>query len=145
MIRRLNELGVEDILVADSPGGLYNVGALTGIYQTSGMMDAVEGVSANLNYDVTNGSRQVEKYRRVSSFPLITPVLKSGYDYFGCKTQDPWNDDVIRWREKPVRMCSRVDETLEFHCRFPKESDFVKCWWICECVHPDITLVDAVV
>ena len=68
VIRRLNELGVEDIVVADSPGGLYNVGTLTGIYQVSGMMEAVEGMSAHLNYDVTNGTRQLQGYRRV---PLL--------------------------------------------------------------------------
>ncbi len=145
VIRRLNELGVEDIVVADSPGGLYNVGALTGIYQASGMMEAVEGVQAHLNYDVTNGSRQVPAYRRVSSFPLITPVLQADYVISIAKLKTH-GMTMLSGGVKNLFGCVPGLMKPEFHCRFPKKEDFCEMLVdLCECVRPDITLVDAVV
>ena len=145
VIRRLNELGVEDIVVADSPGGLYNVGTLTGIYQVSGMMEAVEGMSAHLNYDVTNGTRQLQGYRRVSSFPLITPVLQADFVISVAKLKTH-GMTMLSGGVKNLFGCVPGLMKPEFHCRFPKKEDFCEMLVdLCECVHPDLTLVDAVI
>ncbi len=145
VIQRLNELGVKDIMVADSPGGLYNIGALTGIYQTSGMMGAVEGVNAKLNYDVTNGTRRVKNYRRVSSFPIITPVLQADFIISITKLKTH-GMTMLSGGVKNLFGCVPGLMKPEFHCRFPKKEDFCEMLVdLCECVHPDITIVDAVV
>ena len=145
VIRRLNELGVRNIVVADSPGGPYNVGALTGIYQACGMMKAVEGVEANLNYDVANGNRPVPGYRRVSSFPLITPVLQADFIISIAKLKTH-GMTMLSGAVKNLFGCVPGLMKPEFHCRFPKTADFCEMLVdLCECVRPDITLVDAVV
>ncbi|MFQ9871538.1 MAG: DUF362 domain-containing protein [Oscillospiraceae bacterium] len=78
VIRHLEGLGVTDITVADSPGGLYSRAALSGIYDTCGMAGAVAGTCANLNLDTTSGTRAADS-RLVPEFPIITPVLQADY------------------------------------------------------------------
>lgn len=66
---RLRELGVRQITLADSSGGLYTERTLRKTYDACGF-SALEDV-LTLNFDTTNGKK--------NGFPILTPILEADY------------------------------------------------------------------
>ena len=84
----LKEMGVTRITVADSPGGLYNVSALKGIYDSSGMTEVCARQEVVLNEDVTFRELFNENAKLVKSFPIIKPVCDADFIIDICNILD---------------------------------------------------------
>ena len=75
VVSHLQSLGVTDITIADSPGGVYSKPLLTGIYKATGMEDIARRRNVKLNEDI--GSTYVPNPNGVicKGFDLINPCL----------------------------------------------------------------------
>lgn len=145
IIRRLRKAGVTDITVADSPGGLYTVAQLTGIYRAAGMEKAAEENGASLNFDV--GSVKTPSRNGVTSpfFPIINPVAEADLIISVCKLKSHCMAG-LSGGVKNLFGCIPGLTKPDYHWRYPKEEDFCSMLLdLCETVRPAITFCDAVV
>lgn len=141
----LKEMGITNITVADSPGGLYNTAALKGIYDASGMTEVAKRQNVTLNQDVTFEERQNEKAKLVKTFPLIKPVCDADYIIDVCKLKTHAMTGMSAG-VKNLFGCIPGLTKPEFHWRFPQKELFCEMLIdLCETVKPDFVLVDAVV
>ncbi len=132
-----------NVVIADSPGGVYNKMTLESIYKATGLKEAAEQSGATLNFDVT-----AEEIRRKDISPLafhiITPILRA--------------DLVVNLaRLKTHALCeiSAAVKNLfgaipglqkpEQHARFPKRADFAAMLCdLCLVCAPQINIIDGV-
>ena len=143
VIRHLEGLGVTDITVADSPGGLYSRAALSGIYDTCGMAGAVAGTCAKLNLDTTSGTRAADS-RLVPEFPIITPVLQADYIISLPKLKTHCMTGLSGGVKNLFGVIPGLTKP-EFHYRFSENARF--CSMLVDLagtVSPSLTIVDAV-
>lgn len=145
IIRCVQDCGVTDITIADSPGGPFTEGALRGIYEVSGMTGVAERTGAKLNYDTGSFVREREENKLVHSFTLIHPVQNADFII-----------DAAKVKTHGMTMLSGGVKNLfgtipglmkpEFHWRFPDKSQFCEMLVdLCETVHPDLVIADAVI
>lgn len=139
----LQQHGIREIMIADSPGGPYTPGLLSGIYKASGMAETAERTGVILNTDC--GFQTVEAHgEKARSFELINPVLWADYII-----------DMPKLKTHAMTGMSCAVKNLfgtvpglkkpEFHYRFPDKKDFTDLLIdLCETVNPDFILVDAV-
>lgn len=142
VIRRLKELGITNITVADSSGGLYTAEHMRSVYNSCGLN--IDGIKEYLNQDFSFGARQTPEGFTVRSFNLITPVLNADYII---------NMPKLKTHAMTTVSCGVKNlfgtipglQKPDMHCRFPVLSDFVHM--LCELeetVKPDLTILDAV-
>ncbi len=74
VIRAVERAGAS-VLIAESPGGPYNPAYLKSVYTGCGMVSAIEGTNAKLNYDTSFKEVSFKDGKTVKNIPLITPVL----------------------------------------------------------------------
>ena len=145
IIRRLQKAGVSDITIADSPGGLYNVPQLTGIYRASGMERAAEETGAKLNFDLTTVDTPCPNGVKSLSFPLIRPVAEADLVISVCKLKTHCMAG-LSGGVKNLFGCLPGLTKPDYHWRYPKEEDFCAMLVdLCETVRPAITFCDAVI
>lgn len=143
VIRHLQELGVTDITVADSPGGLYNRTALSGIYDTCGMYRAVEGTCAKLNLDTTSGTKAADS-PLVPEFPVITPVLQADYIISLPKLKTHCMTGLSGGVKNLFGVIPGLTKP-EFHYRFSENARFCSMLVdLARTIAPGLTIVDAV-
>lgn len=132
-----------NVIVADSPGGIYNEAMLRGVYKVSGIERAAEVGGAKLNFDT--GSQKVKISGKFPGyFDIINPVA---------------NADVIinLPRVKTHALCEMTAavknmfgsipglQKAEMHARFPKRADFASMLVdLCYTTAPQINILDAV-
>jgi uncharacterized protein (DUF362 family)/Pyruvate/2-oxoacid:ferredoxin oxidoreductase delta subunit len=77
VINYLRDCGITDIVIVDSPGGLYTVQTLRSVYSTCGYkpLKAI----AELNYDVSWRTVDCPEGFKNHSFNIITPLLEADY------------------------------------------------------------------
>ena len=78
LILLLEEIGMKTI-AADSPGGPLNEGYMRSVYNACKMNEAVEGTSAELNYDFSSREVYLEKSATLKKFELLNVVLDADY------------------------------------------------------------------
>ncbi len=85
VIRWLRSLGADDITIAESPGGVYNLSRLKGIYSASGIADTAEKSDVRLNYDL--GYREISHPtgQTCRLFEIIDPILSADVIVDVCK------------------------------------------------------------
>ncbi len=136
--------GAKYVIVADSPGGLYNHTAFSGICKATGIYDAVKDTGAFVNDDL--GFEMVhDKTKSRFGFNIINPVIKA--------------DVVVNLnRLKTHALCEMSAavknmfgaipglQKAEQHARFPEEKAFADmlCDLCCVCA-PQINITDAVI
>lgn len=76
LIKLLKEQGAE-VVIAESPAGVYSEGTLKSIYRVCGIDEAAERGGAILNFDTTSGSLSAPKGESTKVFNVITPVLQA--------------------------------------------------------------------
>lgn len=143
VIRCLQHHGIQNIMIADSPGGPYTPAALSLIYKAAGMTETAERTGVILNTGC--GSQKVAaEGEKVREFELIDPVL--------------WADYIIDMPKLKTHCMTGMScavknlfgtvpglQKPEFHYRFPDKADFTDMLIdLCETVKPDLVLVDAV-
>lgn len=73
--KRAAERGAH-VLLAESPGGVYNPAALKGIYEAAGLLPVAEETGMELNYDTSDREVPVPG-RRLKSLHVISPLLEA--------------------------------------------------------------------
>ena len=146
VIRWLKGRGIapQDITIADSPGGLYNHAALSGIYQATGMQAAAEEEGVCLNDDFT--SVQVEIIGALKSFvfPVIRPAAEADLVINICKLKTHCMTG-LSGGVKNLFGCIPGLTKPDYHWRYPKKEDFGQMLVdLCQAVSPAITFCDAV-
>ena len=133
-----------NVIVADSPGGIYNLGILKGIYKVCEIEKAALEGGAELNFDTgyQNVSADGEKSK---NFDIINPIVKA--------------DLVVNLpRLKTHALCEMSAAVknmfgsipglmkAEMHARFPKRVDFASMLLdLCLLTAPEINILDAVI
>ena len=143
VVRALRKRGVEDIVLADSPGGLYTEGALRSIYAVAGMSEAAaEG--CRLNTDTSFVPLAAEKARRCRDFDIISPLAEADLIINLCKLK---THAMTGLSGAVKNMFGAVPglKKPELHCRFPEKQAFGEMLCdLCRMLAPGLTIVDAV-
>ncbi len=63
-----------DIVIAESPGGLYTEQALRAVYRTCGIYEVAERCGVKLNFDTTSKTLEAKEGKASKLFDIITPI-----------------------------------------------------------------------
>ena len=74
VILRLQEMGAKQVVIADSPGGLYTPAQLRSIYSACGMQQVAEETGALLNLETGSARVPARDPKMCTEFNLIDPV-----------------------------------------------------------------------
>ena len=143
-VRCLQELGVRDITIADSPGGPYTESALRGIYRTCGMERVAADTGAKLNFDLGEGERENPAGVKAKRFAVIAPICQADFivDLAKAKTHCM---TTLSGGVKNLFGSIPGLQKPRMHYRFPNTDDFAQMLLdLCGAVRPDLVLVDAV-
>ncbi len=142
VIRWLTERGHTNIVVADSSGGLFTAEYMRGVYAASGLR--TPGIEEYLNRDFTFGRRETREGSATRSFNLITPVLEAEYIINLPKLKTHAMTTVSIGVKNLFGTIPGLQKP-DMHRRYPETKDFVRMLCeLCETVHPNVTLLDAV-
>ncbi len=143
VVRALQKRGVRQIVLADSPGGLYTEGTLKAIYAATGMADGA-GEGCRLNTDTGFQVKRAEKARRCHSFDIINPLAEADLIINLCKLK---THAMTGLSGAVKNMFGAVPglKKPELHCQFPEQGAFGEMLTdLCEMLSPALTIVDAV-
>lgn len=145
VIIELSKMGIKNITVADSPGGLYTKQALKGIYDASQMTKVCEKYdNVTLNYDTSFKEIYSESAKLVKTFPIITPVVDADFIIDICKLKTHAMTGISGGVKNLFGTIPGLTKP-EFHWRFPKKEMFCQMLVdLCETVKPSFVLVDAI-
>lgn len=132
--KRLRELGVKTIVLADSSGGLYNERMLHKAYDACGFTALSDILT--LNYDTTS--------RKKNGFLIITPVLEADYIINCAKLK---THALMLMTAAVKNMFGSVPgiKKAEYHCVKATIEPFTKLILdLHEVVRPQLNLVDAI-
>ena len=77
VILRLQEMGAKQVVIADSPGGLYTPAQLRSIYSACGMQQVAEETGALLNLETGSARVPARDPKMCTEFNLIDPVRQA--------------------------------------------------------------------
>ena len=133
-----------EVVVGDSPGGLYNSAFVGRVYNATGMRD-VEKVGAKLNSDFSEVRAEFPKGRVLRDF-VYTGYLKDADVIINfCKLK---SHGMMGMSCAAKNMFGAIPGVIkpEYHFRFPKYEDFADMIVdLDEYFHPVISIADAVV
>ncbi len=143
LCRMLTERGAE-VIIGDSPGGLYNSAFVGRVYKLSGMKSLVrDGVS--LNDDFGEKSAVFEGAEVLHSFTYTSYLDKADMIINFAKLK---SHGMMGMSAAAKNMFGTVPGVIkpEYHYRFPKYEDFANMILdLDEYFHPELSIVDAVV
>jgi len=145
VISKLKSLGVKDIVVADSPGGLYNKTLLLDIYNASGMKGVADKTGAALNINVEYEPKGCLEGIKCKSFNIIKPVHDADFIISVGKVKTH-GMTTMSGGVKNLFGCVPGLQKPELHCRFNKTEDF--CEMLVDlalCIKPNLTIMDGIV
>ena len=142
LVGLLSERGA-DVVVGDSPGGLYNAGYVNRVYAATGMK-AVEQYGGRLNQDFTEGEAKFPEGKVCRQF-RYTAWLDGADDVIDlCKLK---THGMMAMTCGAKNMFGAIPGTVkpEYHFRYPDPRDFARMIVdLDEYFKPRLTLVDAV-
>lgn len=132
--RRLRELGVRTVILADSPGGLFTPAALHKIYTPCGLNPLADVLT--LNEDCRSSER--------NGFPIMQAILDADY-IINCPKLKTHGLAVMTAGVKNLFGCIPGLKKPEYHYLKPTSDSFSELLLrLCETVKPNLTLLDAV-
>lgn len=142
VVRCLRDYGINNIVIADSSGGLYNEEHMRSIYSLSGLKKPdLEGY---LNHDFSYKTVSTKAGFTVHSFNLITPAVEADYIINLPKLKTHAMTTISAGVKNLFGTIPGLQKP-DMHCRYPELPDFVNM--LCELaltVAPNITLIDAI-
>ncbi len=142
VIRWLTQRGFNNVVVAESSGGLFNAEYMRSVYSVSGYR--VPGIAEYLNRDFTFGTRHTAEGFTVKSFNLITPILEADYIINLPKLKTHAMTTVSAGVKNLFGTIPGLQKP-DMHRRYPELGSFVRMLCeLCETVRPNVTLLDAV-
>ncbi len=131
---RLRELGIQDIILADSSGGLYTERVLRKTYDTCGFSALSDLLT--LNADTSSAKK--------NGFPILTPVLEADY-IINCAKLKTHALMVMTAAVKNMFGAVPGIKKAEYHCVKATVEPFTKLILdLHETVKPHLNLVDAI-
>ncbi|MDL2232619.1 DUF362 domain-containing protein [Ruminococcaceae bacterium OttesenSCG-928-L11] len=144
VVRRLEAMGVKDIVIADSPGGPYTQGALDGIYRATGMQRVEDETSATLNRDTGHVARKSDEAALCREFSVINPIAEADV-VINLPKLKTHGMVMLSAGVKNLLGCVPGLQKPELHFRFQDKADFCRMLLdLSLLVKPVLTIVDAV-
>lgn len=134
-----------EVIIADSPGGVYTRAALNRVYRICGMEEAAKASGAQLNYDLTYKRVTFNEGKQAQDFDIISPVLDADVVFSMAKLKT----HGLSYYTGAVKNLFGTIPGLEkaaFHSRFPNRNRFNSVLVdICQLVKPYFSIVDGVI
>lgn len=84
LVEILNDMGITPV-IAESPGGVYSAQRMDGFYRVCGIYDAVRGLDAVTNTDISAEYVNFPEGKAVKSFHIISPAAHADVIFDVCK------------------------------------------------------------
>ena len=139
----LTERGAE-VIVGDSPGGLYNAAFLNRVYNRTGVREVCEH-GAELNSDFSEKRAEYKDAKVLKSFTYTGYLDRADYIINFCKLK---SHGMMGMSCAAKNMFGTIPGVIkpEYHYRFPKYEDFADMIVdLDEYFHPVLNIADAVV
>lgn len=144
-VRALRRRGVQDIVLAESPGGPYTCAALEGIYAACGMADAACAADFRLNTDTSFDTLACGTFLRCASFPVIRPILEADA-VLNLPKLKTHGMTILSGAVKNLFGCVPGLQKPELHYRYQQEDAFCEMLLdLAQAVRPAASIVDAVI
>lgn len=133
------------VVVAESPGGMYEKALLKGQYRVSGIEDAAKRAGAELNYDLSVTEIDNSNAKNLKKLNVITPLAKADVIINIAKLK---THGMMVYTGAVKNMFGAIAglEKAEYHFNMSEYSDFADCIIdIHQSVKPDLNILDAVV
>ena len=140
----LRERGAGEIIIGDSPGGLYNTAHLTKVYNATGMHDC-EAHGAVLNTDFTESEARFPEAKVCNAFTYTSYLDRADFIINFCKLKSHGMMAMSAAAKNIFGVIPGVTKP-EYHYRFPSYEDFADMLLdLDEYFHPTLSIIDAVV
>lgn len=144
VIRRLQEMGAKQIVIADSPGGLYTPAQLRSIYSVCGMQQVAEETGALLNLETGSAPVDARDPKVCTSFNLIDPVRQADVIVSVGKLKTHCMTG-LSGGVKNLFGCIPGLQKPQLHYRYQNRDDFCSMLVdLAQTVAPVLTIMDAV-
>lgn len=143
LVQRLIARGAE-VILGDSPGGLYNAAHLQRVYEITGLR-AAEQLGASLNRDFSVHSVHFPQAVQAKSFTATAYLQKADAIIDVCKLK---THGMMGMTNAVKNFFGIIPGTMkpEYHYKYPKIDDFADLLVdLCEYCAPRLTICDAVV
>lgn len=144
LLLKLEALNCE-VIVADSPGGLYNEKILKELYEICGVKDVVDRFDfASLNYDIRSFRKEAKNSKIVNSIDCIYPCKEVDHIISLCKLK---THAMAVFTGGVKNMFGVIPGLLkaEYHFKMPKIKDFTNLLVdIYETISPSLVIMDAI-
>ena len=140
----IRERGAGEIIIGDSPGGLYNASHLSRVYNATGMHDC-EAHGATLNTDFGEGEAHFPEAKVCNTFAYTTYLDRADVIINFCKLK---SHGMMGMSAAAKNMFGAIPGIIkpEYHYRFPSYADFSDMLVdLDEYFHPVLSIADAVV
>ncbi len=134
-----------NVVICDSPGGVYNTAAMTGIYNVCMMKSAADESGASLNFDMAHTEMYNKDGELSKSFSIINPLANADFIVNLCRLK---THALCNMSAAVKNMYGSIPGLMkaEQHARFPAQKDFSRYLIdLCCTVAPSISVIDAVV
>lgn len=123
VLRLVRELGAASVLIAESPGGIYNDKALAHVYGETGMKAVSERTGVPLNYDVSYRPFSLTEGVTAKTIEMITPVHEAEVLINVCKLKTHALATMTGASKNLFGVIPGINK-FEMHARFKKPADF---------------------
>lgn len=138
----LRARGIEDITIADSPGGIYTQGSLKAVYEACGY-SALRDI-ARLNADTSSVNIRCPEGFENQSFNILSPIAKADMVINVAKLKTHGLTTVSSGVKNLFGAVPGLQKP-ELHYKFPDIDDFCRMLLeLAQTVRPVATLIDAV-
>lgn len=134
-----------NVVVCDSPGGVYNTSSMNGIYSVCGMKAAADMSGASVNLDLGHTEMFNTDGVMSKSFSVINPLAKADFIVNLCRLK---THSLCNMSAAVKNMYGSIPGLMkaEQHARFPEQKDFSRYLIdLCKTVKPDITIIDSII
>ena len=143
LVKMLKERGAE-VVIGDSPGGLYNAAFVGRVYAATGMNEVVK-IGAKLNDDYSQAEASFEGAKVAKSFAYTAFLDKADVIINFCKLK---SHGMMGMSASVKNMFGTIPGTIkpEYHFKYPDQSDFANMLVdLNEYFKPCLNIVDAVI
>ena len=143
LVKMLKERGAE-VVIGDSPGGLYNAAFVGRVYAATGMNEVVK-IGAKLNDDYSQAEASFEGAKVAKSFAYTAFLDKADVIINFCKLK---SHGMMGMSAAVKNMFGTIPGTIkpEYHFKYPDQSDFANMLVdLNEYFKPCLNIVDAVI
>ena len=114
-----------NVMIAESPGGLYTEAVLKNLYKVTGCADAADRAGVSLNYDLSYRSFEAPKGEASRYFEIISPILDCDVIVDICKLKTHTLTQLSA-NAKNLFGCVPGVFKAEQHARFPNQTEFMR-------------------